>query len=932
MVLASGVLVLMLSHLATAQTSPSDPYSTGTDSTQVDCSDPLMANSSSCTSNGQLNQTNPNPTGTQLQNYGQPGAAGALGAQQTQAARPQNYTDTGELTNPNARGLNLQRLPAEPLTEFQKFVAGTTGQMLPIFGANLFQNAPSTFAPVDQTPVPPDYVIGPGDLLRIRIWGQVNFTANIRVDRSGEIYLPQVGPVHVAGLPFQALDEHVRAAVARVYRNFDLTADIGQIRAVQVYVVGQAHRPGTYTISSLSTLVDALFASGGPSVQGSLRHIYLKRGGKTIVDFDLYDLLVSGDKSKDAKLESGDIIFIPAAGPQVALTGSVRRPGIYELRDDTTIQQILTAAGGASTVAAGARIAIERIQDHDERAAMEVAFDPTGLATVLRGGDIVRLLSIVPMYQKTVTLRGNTANPGRFAWHEGMHLSDLIPDRESLLTRDYWWERTKLGLPAPDFQPVPYLASQGQPENPVDLRFRAQSLARRLPTCLPGTVNGTAGADANGSSTGNPTGLPTGTVNGPVSNVPCIFYPTNSTNGGNANATNPYSQQGSQYAPDASGGEQPTDYSLGLSGQSDQQGLPYSPANQRAGSGSLAEREAGLVTQNTAAARGRRTTVQLSAPEIDWDYAVIERLDPETLKTSLIPFDLGKLVMQHDPSQNLDLHAGDVVSIFSQADIHVPMAQQTKFVRLEGEFVHAGTYSVNPGETLQQLIERAGGLTSDAYLYGSQFTRESTRVAQQQRIDEYIQSLQLQIERGSLAQSSSAVASAQDLASASTALLTERDLINKLQQIRATGRMVLEVHPDSAGVASLPNISLEDGDRFIVPSVPASVNVVGSVYDQNSFIYQNGRKIGDYLHLAGGPNRDADRKHIFVIRADGSVLSRQATSGVWGNTFDTVRLNPGDTVVVPEKTFGPSGLRGFLEFSQLFSQLAFGAAAISILQ
>jgi hypothetical protein len=176
------------------------------------------------------------------------------------------------------------------------------------------------------------------------------------------------------------------------------------------------------------------------------------------------------------------------------------------------------------------------------------------------------------------------------------------------------------------------------------------------------------------------------------------------------------------------------------------------------------------------------------------------------------------------------------------------------------------------------------------------------------------------------------VASAQDLASANTALITERELISKLQQIRANGRMVLEVRPDSAGIGSLPDLPLEDGDRFIVPSVPASVNVVGSVYDQNSFIFQGGRRVGDYLHLAGGPNRDADRKHIFVLRADGSVLSRQATSGVWGNTFDTVRLNPGDTIIVPEKTFGPSALRGFLEFSQLFSSLAFGAAAIAVIQ
>ena len=918
LVLASGVFLLSFSYLASAQTSSTDPLLTGSSSPQTDCSDPLLANSSGCQSG---NQQTTGGAGSQLQNYGQAGAA-----QINQSGRPQNYNDT---TNPSGQNriANQVPLPPQPLTEFQKFVAGTTGQMLPVFGANLFQNAPSTFAPLDQTPVPPDYVIGPGDLLRIRVWGQVNFSSDLRVDRSGEIYLPQVGPVHVAGLPFQALDEHVRAAVSRVYRNFDLTVDIGQTRAVQIYVVGQAHRPGTYTVSSLSTLVDALFASGGPSVEGSLRHILLKRGGNTIVDFDLYDLLVNGDKSKDAKLESGDIIFIPAAGPQVALTGSVRRPGIYELRDNSTMLQILTAAGGTSAVAAEARISIERVEDHQNRAAMEIAFDPTGLATALRGGDVIRILSITPMYQKTVTLRGNTANPGRFAWHPGMHVSDLIPDRDSLLTRNYWWKRTQLGLPAPDFQPVPYLSAQNQPTNPVDLRFRKQSLQRRVPLCPAGTQVQTA----NGAATSNATAI----------NGPCILGRSATGVNDNQDTFDQALQNDSQTPYQSQLGELPGGISPELPQPQDQQdeqnqqyqqGVPSSTSNRPPSDESLAEREAGLVRQKTASSGQPRNTVQLSAPEIDWDNATIERLDPVTLKTSLVNFDLGKMVMQHDQSQDLELQAGDVINIFSQADIHVPIAEQTKFVRLEGEFVHAGTYSVKSGETLRQLVARAGGLTSDAYLYGSQLTRESTRVIQQQRIDDYIQSLQLQIERGTLAQASSAVSSAQDIASANAAVTTERELISKLQQIRASGRVVLEVHPDSAGVASLPDVPVEDGDQFIVPSVPASVNVVGSVYDQNSFIYQNGRRAGEYLHLAGGPTRDADRKHIFIIRADGSVLSRQATSSVWGNTFDSVRLNPGDTLVIPEKTYGPSGLRGFLEFSQLFSQLAFGAAAISILQ
>ena len=275
-------------------------------------------------------------------------------------------------------------------------------------------------------------------------------------------------------------------------------------------------------------------------------------------------------------------------------------------------------------------------------------------------------------------------------------------------------------------------------------------------------------------------------------------------------------------------------------------------AAQTEGSGStLAGQQSQVITENNAAA-DQKIDVKLSAPEIDWSYAVIERLNSQTLKTSLLPFNLGKLVMDHDPSQDLALEAGDVVTIFSQADIRVPLEQQTKFVKLEGEFVSSGVYSVEPGETLRHLVERAGGFTPNAYLFGSEFTRESTRVFQQQRLDEYIQSLELQIQRSGLTLAASAV-TPQDSAAASAAAISQQGLLSKLHQLRATGRIVLEVKPNSTGVESVPDLQLQDDDTFIVPSKPASVNVVGAVYDQNSFICQPVRRVGDYLRLAGGP-------------------------------------------------------------------------------
>ncbi len=563
----------------------------------------------------------------------------------TQPARPGgSYSDTEQLNRfPSQNDLARQRrLQPEPLTEFQKFIASTTGQVLPIYGTDQFRGVPSTFAPVDLAPVPPDFVIGPGDELRIRIWGQLSFQANVRVDRSGDIYLPQVGTVHVASVPFADLDGHLRAAISRVFRNFDLTVDLGQIRSIQIYLAGEARSPGVYTISSLSTLVDALFVSGGPNLQGSIRNIELRRGSETVAHFDLYDLLVHGSKAKDAKLLSGDVIFIPPVGAQVALTGSVRRPAIYEFLPGETLGTALSDAGGVSALASAARISIERIEDRSDRRAMEVAYDKTGLATPLVDGDIIRVFSIVPRYTTTVMLRGNLANPGRFAWHPGMRLSELIPDKDSLITRDYWWKRTQLGLPAPDFEPIPGFQNLRQPSN---------------------------------------------------GNAFTLRRPRDDESNSQESAQN--SNQGSVQDPNQNSQQESVQGSAQEQQNSTQAQNRNLTAEQRNGSSSLGAQQDSIAPQGPRPAQG--TTIRLLAPDIDWDYATVERIDPETLKTTLIPFDLGKLVLQHDASQDLELKSGDIVSVFSEADIHVPLAEQTKLVTLMASSCIPG--SIRSGRT-----------------------------------------------------------------------------------------------------------------------------------------------------------------------------------------------------------------------------------------
>jgi protein involved in polysaccharide export with SLBB domain len=776
-----------------------------------------------------------------------------------------NYTEQALRNGLNAAGQRRKlTLPLEPPTEFQRFVASTTGRMLPIYGARLFASLPASFGPFDQGPAPQDMVVGTGDELRIRIWGQINFSANLRVSREGEIYLPKAGAVHVAGLAFSAVAGHLRTTLERVYRNFELSVDMGEIHSIQVYVAGQARQPGEYTVSALSTLVNAVFLSGGPSGAGSMRHVELKREGKVLTDFDLYALLVKGDKTGDMQLQAGDVLFIPAAGPQVALLGSVRLAAIYELRGQESIEGLLDVAGGRTAVASGGLISVERIIDHAQRRAFDLKADAAGLATLLADGDIVRVDSIVSDYRETVTLRGSVANPGHFLWHAGMKLSDLMPDRDALVTRDYWWQRTQLGLPAPEFAPFSSLALQSQSRSFPEQSRSFPEQSRSFPEQSRSFPESVRDTQAQSSA-------------------------------GNSSAAMPRA----------------------------------SDARSSGAAGALAGTEASGQT-------GRETALLRPAFQTDWDYAVIERLDTATMATSLIPFNLGKLVLGHDASQDLELLPGDMVTVFSQDDIHQPIDRQTKYVRLEGEFVQAGVYSVLPGETLRSLVRRAGGLTDKAYLYGSEFTRLSTQAIEQQRMKEYADRLEHQLARGSIKVVSdvggNSPSGGQNGGLSAQVALIDRDLIARLRQLQPTGRIVLNMRPRSAGESDLPELPLEDGDQLLIPPTPVTIQVLGAVLNQNAFLYRSGARAGEYLHLAGGPNRDADRRQTFVLRADGSVTGHNAGQSIFSSGFNKVRLNPGDTVVVPEKDIGPGVMREFLSWSQMFSQLALGAAAIDVLK
>ena len=276
---------------------------------------------------------------------------------------------------------------------------------------------------------------------------------------------------------------------------------------------------------------------------------------------------------------------------------------------------------------------------------------------------------------------------------------------------------------------------------------------------------------------------------------------------------------------------------------------------------------------------------------------MVQRMNLDDLTTRLLPFNLGKAIAG-DENQNVVLQPGDVITIFSQNDMQVPAAQQTKFVRLEGEFRTAGVYQAEPGETLRHLIERVGGFTPQAYLYGAEFSRESAKEDQQKRLDEYINDLDKSIERNAGAQRN---LSGEEAVAERQSLEGQRRLVDKLRQLKATGRIVLELKPTANDLVAVPDLTLEDGDRMLVPFRPATVNVIGSVYNSNSFIFKPGKTVADYLRVSGGPTKNGDKGRLFIIRADGTSVGSQGHNGLFLKSFTETKLMPGDTIVVPEK-------------------------------
>ncbi|MGE5895051.1 MAG: SLBB domain-containing protein [bacterium] len=655
---------------------------------------------------------------------------------------------------PLAAPQTAPQLP-EKLSEFEDYIAGKIPADVSVnlrqFGYDLFfRQPPDTFAPVQNVPVGPDYVIGPGDELRITVWGKIEGAWNTVVDRDGTISLPKIGVLGVTGLTFRELKDLLLKEFSKYYTGFEMNVSIGSLRTIRIYVVGNAQRPGAYTISSISTLVNALFETGGPAKTGTMRDIQVKRNGQTIVHFDLYDFLLRGDKTNDIRLMPEDVVFIPAIGPIAAIAGSVMNPAIYELKGQTTVSRLIEMAGGLSTVAFTGRIQIDRIIDMTRQTVFESSLDDIRKQDLsVQSGDVVKVFQVV-QDKRTVRITGAVHRQGEYGFKKGMTVKDLVSMAGGLLYYAY-------------------------------------------------------------------------------------------------------------------------------------------------------DKEAELT----------RVTVTDRGPE-----------------TEKIFIQLSK-ALAGEPNDNLPLSENDYLFIRA-----VPEWDLYKTVSILGEVRFPGTYTIRKGERLSSLVARAGGITDKAYPQGAVFTRQSIMGLQQQQINEMVDRLELEL----LSVGTAQVATAETADEAKIFQMEaaqKRQFIQRLRTVRAKGRISINLAPAEKLKETPFDIELEDGDSLSIPSDPKTVQVIGSVYNQNAFVFEKGKAYQHYLTLAGGLTGNADEDNIYILKANGIALKIEDISTGLAWNSDKLRwetggavVASGDTVVVPEKLERIAWMRNIKDITQILFQIAVSAGVV----
>lgn len=736
--------------------------------------------------------------------------------------------------------VNVMRLPLKPI--------GT--QALKPFGYDLFAGITSTFAPATDVPVPAEYVVGPGDTLEVLLTGNTKGRYSLVVDREGRINFPELGPVAVGGRRFTDVRSMLEQRVNDQMIGTQASIGIGELRSIRVFVLGDAETPGSYTVSGLSTITNALFVSGGVKKIGSLRNIELKRNGQTVTRLDLYDLLLKGDTRADTRLLPGDVIFIPPVGATVSLAGEVRRPAIYEIKGETTPTDLIQLGGGLTPRADPKLVTIERVNDSRQRITLDVDLTQSRAGTVLQSGDVVRVPEIRPVLEDSVSLNGYVYRPGEFQFRPGMRLTDLIPSIDELKPNaDQHYILIRRELP---------------PSRKISV-FSAD-LAQAL---------------AAPDSAANFELAPRDRV--------YVF----DMESGRDRIIEPLMRELRTQASIA----EPT-REVSVAGKVKVPGTyPYEP---------------GMRVSDLLRAGG---TLDESAygGQAEVTRYVVE--NGEARKAQLIEIDL-KRAIEGDPSQNIALEPFDYLVIKE-----IPLWATQEQVEIRGEVRFPGRYPIHRGETLRSVMQRAGGLTDLAFVKGSVFTRVELKERERKQIETLASRMQSDVAQFSL---QTAQETGKD---AGQALAIGQSLLADLRNAKPVGRLVINLDQSMrAEPGSEQDIVLKDGDRLVVPRITQEVTVIGEVQSTTSHLYDPSLSRDDYIAKSGGLTTRADEDRVYVVKADGSVVTRTGNS--WF-TAGRVQIEPGDTIVAPLDTERMRPLPFWTAVTTIIYNLAISAAAVN---
>ncbi len=707
----------------------------------------------------------------------------------------------------------------------------------------LSMGSASVSQPLD-IPIGPDYVIGPGDTLSIDLWGGVTQTLLRVVDRGGRIMLPESGEVQVAGLTLGRAEAVIAGALQTQFRNAHVAVTVARLRTIRIYVVGDVQRPGAYDVSSLASPLSALYAAGGPTSAGSLRVLHHQRNDKIIGEIDLYDFLLRGIREDDDRLEGGDTLLVPPAGPQVAVYGAVKRPAIYELNKEKSLAALLDEAGRVTVAAALGHITVERIDPHQQRETIGLSMDAASstesaqaaiAAFEVKDGDRVRVVSILPYSERVVYVEGHVVRPGRSPYRDGMRLNDVLHSYQDL-------------LPEP--------AVQGELIRLVPPDLHAETIEFDVPDALIGNSNLTL---------------------------------------------------------------QPFD-TIRVFGRYEQDAPNVAVRGEVMRPGSYALSEGMTAGQLVRMAGGFKRDALLGDADLI-SYRVVNGVKIVGERHDLR---IGDAVFKDDRDADTALKPGDVLTVHQITGWNDIGASIT----IEGEVAHPGSYGFQQGEHLSDVLRRAGGFRETAYPEGAVLTRPEVRTLEEKSREELIR----QIETSSAAARMSPNLGGGDSAATLQLIqLQQEQVLAQLKSQPATGRLVIHVNADIDSWAGTPaDIEVRSDDVLRVPKKPGFVLVTGQVYNAVAITFSPAKSAGWYLQRAGGTTRIADRREVFIIRANGSVVGHN--SGDW-YTHDVLstRLDPGDVIVVPQKIVGPSLLwRNLLSTAQIAASIAITAAVAGL--